>query len=91
MFITTCTRCGCLYEARSEEAACSPGGLCPPCFRSVNVVPSEPIRDRDPVANGPICPRCGLEEEDIGCDSCGVCGPCLDVDGAVCDCVIEES
>ncbi len=38
--ITTCTECGCLYEAGSEEQAHEEERYCPECFEEI--IHSEP-------------------------------------------------
>lgn len=47
--ITTCTGCGALYEAGSEEAANEQFRLCPPCLCPEDVLDhdQEPIDPRD--------------------------------------------
>jgi predicted nucleic acid-binding Zn-ribbon protein len=68
--ITTCTRCGHLYEESSEETANAPGErLCYDCYRI------DPERQdgakrlqRFMASNNSLCTGCNLDGD------CGVCG-----------------
>jgi hypothetical protein len=77
--ITTCSRCGALYEAGSEEQANEPDRLCRRCFAAAKRRPNVLENERLGYPHDwPSCPGCGMPAldghitcGDVACDEAG--------------------